>query len=152
MHDDETGWQDAPYEPGTYMLNIGDLMARWSGDRWRSGRHRVLPPPPEAPQEELTSLVYFHACAPPTPTSPRCRHPSAAGPTAVCVLGTTSATRCEPSSADPRAQTGPTPSRPQAAQVQARQVGGRGDGTGSRHRLHPADSTVSPNSPTRHGW
>ncbi|WP_406502122.1 hypothetical protein OHA04_38690 [Streptomyces sp. NBC_01590] len=66
MHDDETGWQDAPYEPGTYMLNIGDLMARWSGDRWRSGRHRVLPPPPEAPQEELTSLVYFHACAPHT--------------------------------------------------------------------------------------
>lgn len=66
IYDDESGWQDAPYEPSAYTLNIGDLMARWSGDRWRSGRHRVLPPPSEAPQEELTSLVYFHACAPHT--------------------------------------------------------------------------------------
>ncbi|WP_069884724.1 hypothetical protein [Streptomyces luteocolor] len=49
-----------------FTLNIGDLMARWSGDRWRSGRHRVLPPPPDAPHEELTSLVYFHSCAPGT--------------------------------------------------------------------------------------
>ncbi|MGW1280385.1 isopenicillin N synthase family dioxygenase [Streptomyces tsukubensis] len=66
IHDDGEGWRDAPYEPGTVTLNIGDLMARWSGDRWRSGRHRVLPPPPDAPQEELTSLVYFHSCAPET--------------------------------------------------------------------------------------
>ncbi|QDY81400.1 isopenicillin N synthase family oxygenase [Streptomyces qinzhouensis] len=66
IHDDEEGWRDAPHRPGTVTLNIGDLMARWSGDRWRSGRHRVLPPPSEAPQEELISLVYFHACAPET--------------------------------------------------------------------------------------
>ncbi|REK89481.1 isopenicillin N synthase family oxygenase [Streptomyces inhibens] len=66
VHDDEDGWHDAPYEPGAVTLNIGDLMARWSGDRWRSGRHRVLPPPPDAPGEELTSLVYFHSCAPDT--------------------------------------------------------------------------------------
>ncbi|MEU7203929.1 2-oxoglutarate and iron-dependent oxygenase domain-containing protein [Streptomyces sp. NPDC045470] len=64
VHDDATGWQDAPWQPGTLTLNIGDLMQRWSGDRWHSGRHRVLPPPPEAPAEELTSLVYFHTCAP----------------------------------------------------------------------------------------
>ncbi|MFE0173819.1 isopenicillin N synthase family dioxygenase [Streptomyces sp. NPDC059002] len=66
VHDEADGWRDAPYEPGAITLNIGDLMARWSGDRWRSGRHRVLPPPPDAPQEELTSLVYFHSCAPDT--------------------------------------------------------------------------------------
>ncbi|MFJ2772004.1 isopenicillin N synthase family dioxygenase [Streptomyces sp. NPDC087300] len=66
VHDERSGWRDAPYEPGAVTLNIGDLMARWSGDRWRSGRHRVLPPPADAPQEELTSLVYFHACAPDT--------------------------------------------------------------------------------------
>ncbi|MFK8851017.1 isopenicillin N synthase family dioxygenase [Streptomyces sp. Ac-502] len=67
IHDDVAGWQDAPWEPGALTLNIGDLMQRWSGDRWHSGRHRVLPPPVEAPAEELTSLVYFHACAPDTP-------------------------------------------------------------------------------------
>lgn len=86
VHDDEHGWQEAPYEPSAVTLNIGDLMARWSGDRWRSGRHRVLPPPADAPQEELTSLVYFHACAPdtmiaslPTPSGRRHYAPVRAG-------------------------------------------------------------------------
>lgn len=67
VYDAAAGWQDAPWQPDTLTLNIGDLMQRWSGDRWHSGRHRVLPPSPEAPDEELTSLVYFHACAPDTP-------------------------------------------------------------------------------------
>ncbi len=30
------------------------------GERWRSTLHRVLPPSPEAPTEELLSLVFFH--------------------------------------------------------------------------------------------
>ena len=51
-------------------VNIGDLMARWTGDRWRSGRHRVLPPSPEAPQEDLMSLVYFYECDPHTTVTP----------------------------------------------------------------------------------
>lgn len=52
-------WEDAPYAPGALTVNIGDLMARWTGDRWRSTRHRVLPPPAAAPNEELISLVLF---------------------------------------------------------------------------------------------
>ncbi|GAA1946993.1 2-oxoglutarate and iron-dependent oxygenase domain-containing protein [Streptomyces durmitorensis] len=63
---DEGGWQDAPYDPEAFTVNIGDLMARWTGDRWRSGRHRVLPPPADAPAEELMSLVYFGECTPGT--------------------------------------------------------------------------------------
>jgi isopenicillin N synthase-like dioxygenase len=63
---DEGGWQDAPYDPEALTINIGDLMARWTGDRWRSGRHRVLPPPADAPAEELMSLVYFGECTPGT--------------------------------------------------------------------------------------
>lgn len=63
---DEGGWEDAPFDAEAFTINIGDLMARWTGDRWRSGRHRVLPPPADAPAEELMSLVYFGECTPGT--------------------------------------------------------------------------------------
>ncbi len=62
IHTDADGWQDAPYDPRALTVNIGDLMARWTGDRWRAGRHRVLPPPADTPSEELISLVYFYEC------------------------------------------------------------------------------------------
>lgn len=53
------GWADAPYDPSALTVNIGDLLAHWTGLRWRSGRHRVLPPQPGSPHEELVSLVFF---------------------------------------------------------------------------------------------
>ncbi|MEU8437086.1 2-oxoglutarate and iron-dependent oxygenase domain-containing protein [Streptomyces sp. NPDC029216] len=62
IHTDADGWQDAPYDPAALTVNIGDLLARWTGDRWRAGRHRVLPPPAHALAEELVSLVYFYEC------------------------------------------------------------------------------------------
>jgi isopenicillin N synthase-like dioxygenase len=64
------GWEDAPFDPDALTVNIGDLMARWTGDRWRSGRHRVLAPSPQAPEEDLMSLVYFYECDPHTAVSP----------------------------------------------------------------------------------
>ncbi len=54
------GWQDAPYHRDALTINVGDLLARWSGDRWKSNRHRVLPPQEDAPEEDLVSLVYFY--------------------------------------------------------------------------------------------
>lgn len=68
--DGGSGWQDAPYDAEALTVNIGDLMARWTGDRWRSGRHRVLAPSPRAPHEELMSLVYFYECDPHTTVAP----------------------------------------------------------------------------------
>jgi isopenicillin N synthase-like dioxygenase len=35
-------------------------MARWTGDRWRSTRHRVLTPDASAPEEDLVSLIFFY--------------------------------------------------------------------------------------------
>ncbi|WP_066587612.1 isopenicillin N synthase family dioxygenase [Corynebacterium provencense] len=52
-------WAPAPYVEGAMTINIADLLARWTGDRWRSTRHRVLAPPEEAPQEELYSIILF---------------------------------------------------------------------------------------------
>lgn len=35
------------------------MLSRGTGDRWRSTRHRVLPPAADAPAEELISLIMF---------------------------------------------------------------------------------------------
>jgi len=35
----------APPVPGGVLVNIGDLMMRWSNGRWRSTVHRVVAPP-----------------------------------------------------------------------------------------------------------
>jgi isopenicillin N synthase-like dioxygenase len=58
------GWVDAPYAEDSFTINIGDLLARWTGDRWKSNRHRVLPPSATAPDEELVSLIYFYEVNP----------------------------------------------------------------------------------------
>ena len=38
-------WAASPYVPGAFTVNVADLLSRWTGGRWRSTRHRVLPPP-----------------------------------------------------------------------------------------------------------
>jgi len=44
--DPRTGaWTPAPYTPEALVVNLGDLMARWTNDRWRSTLHRVVNPP-----------------------------------------------------------------------------------------------------------
>ncbi|GAB2837585.1 isopenicillin N synthase family dioxygenase [Lentzea nigeriaca] len=53
-------WEDAPFDPAAFTVNIGDLMARWVSDRWRSTPHRVLPPDASAPDEDLVSLIFFY--------------------------------------------------------------------------------------------
>jgi isopenicillin N synthase-like dioxygenase len=40
-------WHDVVPPRGTLIGNIGDLLARWTNDRWRSTLHRVVPPPPD---------------------------------------------------------------------------------------------------------
>jgi len=55
----EGNWADAPYVPDAFTVNVADLLSRWTGARWRSTRHRVLPPPAAAPDEELISLIVF---------------------------------------------------------------------------------------------
>lgn len=35
-------WLEAAPVPGTFVVNVGDLLARWSNDRFRSTLHRVV--------------------------------------------------------------------------------------------------------------
>jgi isopenicillin N synthase-like dioxygenase len=50
--------------PGALTINTGDLLARWSGDRWRSTRAPGAAPDPRDTAEELLSLVVFHEADP----------------------------------------------------------------------------------------
>ncbi|MFD3702109.1 isopenicillin N synthase family dioxygenase [Nocardia sp. NPDC058658] len=59
-------WIDAPDVSGALTVNIGDMLARWTGDRWRSTVHRVLPPSDHDADEELLSLINFCGVRPDT--------------------------------------------------------------------------------------
>jgi isopenicillin N synthase-like dioxygenase len=52
-------WIDVHIPPNEFACNIGDLMMRWSNDRWVSTLHRVAVPPPDAKPQDRISLVFF---------------------------------------------------------------------------------------------
>jgi isopenicillin N synthase-like dioxygenase len=54
-------WIDVHAPPGTFVVNIGDSMARWTNDRWVSTLHRVINPPREHADAERLSVAFFHA-------------------------------------------------------------------------------------------
>ncbi len=54
-------WVDVPVVPDAFVVNIGDLMAEWTNDRWVSTLHRVVNPPRDvAGDSRRISLVFFH--------------------------------------------------------------------------------------------
>ncbi len=52
-------WIDVHIPRDAFCCNIGDLLMRWSNDRWVSTLHRVAVPPPDAKPTDRISLVFF---------------------------------------------------------------------------------------------
>ncbi len=50
-------WVDVPAPEGAFVINIGDLMERWTADRWVSTLHRVVAKPDQPARQ---SLAFFH--------------------------------------------------------------------------------------------
>lgn len=55
------GWTDVPHVPGTYVVNIGDCLMRWTNDIYVSTPHRVLPP-----KRQRRSVAFFVEAHPDT--------------------------------------------------------------------------------------
>ena len=53
-------WEDVPWFPDSFSVNLGDLMAEWTNDRWRSTMHRISNPPRDKAHLDRLSLIFFH--------------------------------------------------------------------------------------------
>ena len=54
-------WVDVPTAPTTFVVNIGDLLMRWTNDRWLSNLHRVVnPPAADASSGPRLSIAFFN--------------------------------------------------------------------------------------------
>ena len=53
-------WEDVPEAPGTFVVNLGDLMQQWTNDLWRSTLHRVANPVESEWHKSRISLIFFH--------------------------------------------------------------------------------------------
>jgi len=57
IQDAKNRWIDVPNIKNSFIINIGDLMALWTNDRWTSTLHRVIPKDRKNPRK---TLVFFH--------------------------------------------------------------------------------------------
>jgi isopenicillin N synthase-like dioxygenase len=52
-------WMDVPMTPGGYVVNLGDLLAKWTNDLWVATEHRVVNPPRDRAGAPRMSIPFF---------------------------------------------------------------------------------------------
>ncbi len=52
-------WMPVPSVDGAFVINVGDMLAQWTNDRWRSTLHRVVNPEVGA-DARRQSIAFFH--------------------------------------------------------------------------------------------
>ncbi len=52
-------WHDVIPADGALVVNLGDLTAQWTNDRWRSTLHRVVPPSGPGPSRRRSVAFFF---------------------------------------------------------------------------------------------
>lgn len=79
-------WHDVPHVENAFIVNLGDLMRRWTNDTWLSTLHRVIVPNnditvinSDGEEERVVcnrrqSLAFFHNINPDAIVSPILRH------------------------------------------------------------------------------
>jgi isopenicillin N synthase-like dioxygenase len=54
-------WLDVQAVPGSFVVNLGDMMARWTNDLWAATLHRVAVPPADLRVgSRRQTIVFFH--------------------------------------------------------------------------------------------
>lgn len=60
IRDREGNWSDISSPPHAFVVNLGDLMALWTNNRWVSTLHRVVNPPGQHATRVRQSFAFFH--------------------------------------------------------------------------------------------
>jgi isopenicillin N synthase-like dioxygenase len=53
-------WVDVRTAPHEFVVNIGDLLMRWTNDHWLSNLHRVVNPPAVDNRPRLSIAFFNH--------------------------------------------------------------------------------------------
>jgi isopenicillin N synthase-like dioxygenase len=54
-------WLGVHALPGSFVVNLGDMLARWTNDRWPATLHRVaIPPADRTAGSRRQTIVFFH--------------------------------------------------------------------------------------------
>lgn len=61
VSDSAGSWHTVPASPDGFVINVGDLMSRWTNGRWRSTLHRVVNPGREltGSTKRLSMVAFF---------------------------------------------------------------------------------------------